>query len=138
MRNSPLNIGAIMSEQIEHFVLCTEPVVKPIYERCVIFPEEWEVSPDLLVIHVVNNLNISDPANAETIVHLYMHKFYQRLLQKGMKIPDDKDVSVISQMIIQLILCLMQQYQLFGLWHKYAHKLRFHNFVGYDIILATG
>ena len=121
MRNSPLNIGAIMSEQIEHFVLCTEPVVKPIYERCVIFPEEWEVRPDLLVIHVVNNLNISDPANAETIVHLYMHKFYQRLLQKGMKIPDDKDVSVISQMIIQLILCLMQQYQLFGFWHKYAH-----------------
>lgn len=127
-----------MSPQVQHYILPLGPIVKPIYEQCRVFPEEWEVKPDKLVIHVINNINIKDPANVETIINLYVGKLQNRLLSSGFKLIDEDSISSICKMILQLIICLTEMYTRFGFWQNdIAPKLSFHNFIDYDIILTT-
>lgn len=123
----------------QHYILPLSPIVKPIYEQCVRYPAEWEIRPDLLVIQVINNLNISDPANVETIINLYVGKLQTRLLAAGLKTIDDANVNDICKMLMQLIVCLTEMYTHFGFWQSgIATNLKFYNFVDYDVILTTG
>lgn len=128
-----------MQPQNQHYILPLHPIVKPIYEQCRMYPEEWEVRPDKLVIQVINNLNIQDPANVETIINLYVGKLQSSLMQRGLKPIDDQSLSGICKMLLQLIVCLTEMYTRFGFWHNgVAATLSFHNFVDYDVILTTG
>lgn len=128
-----------MQPQVQHYILPLSPIVKPIYEQCVRYPAEWEIRPDKLVIQVINNLNIADPANVETIINLYVGKTQQRLMLAGFKPIDDASLNDICKMILQLIVCLTEMYTRFGFWQNgIAPTLKFHNFSDYDVILTTG
>lgn len=128
-----------MQPQVQHYILPLSPVVKPIYEQCRRYPEEWEISPDKLVIQVINNLNITDPANVETILNLYVTKLQTKIQMQGLKPIDNASMNDICKMILQLIVCLTQMYTAFGFWQNgIAPTLKFHNFVNYDVILSTG
>lgn len=122
-----------------HYILPLEPVIKPIYEKCRTFPAQWDVNPATLIIWVIDNLNINDPANVETIANLYVSKMNDRLALAGVKAPDAGSLSDIMKMILQLTLCLTMMYTHFGLWNNgISANLTFYNFVGYDVILTTG
>ena len=128
-----------MQPQVRHFILPLSPIVKPIYEQSRKYPAEWDIRPDTLVIQVINNLNIHDPANVETIINLYVTKLQTRLVSEGYQPIDDANLNDICKMILQLIICLTDMYTLFGFWQSgIAKTLKFHNFVNYDVILTTG
>ena len=128
-----------MQSQIQHYTLPLAPIVKPIYEQCYRYPEEWYIRPDKLIIHVINNLNIQDPSNVETIVNFYITKTQNNLVQAGLKPIDDANINDICKMIIQLILCLTEMCTLFGFWQSgLSAKLTFYNFINYDVILQAG
>lgn len=128
-----------MQQPSQHYILPLSPIVKPIYEQCRRYPAEWEISPDKLVIQVINNLNIKDPANVETIINLYVTKLQTSLTMRGLKPIDNANINDICKMIIQLIICLTEMYTRFGFWQSgIAANLKFHNFIDYDVILSTG
>lgn len=127
-----------MQPQRQHFVLPLAPIVKPIYEQCRVYPEEWEIRPDKLVIHVINNLNIQDPANVETIINLYVCRIQANLTSRGLKPIEPQDMSSICKMLLQLYICLTEMYTRFGFWNSLSSNLSFYNFVDYDVILTTG
>lgn len=128
-----------MQQPSQHYILPLSPIVKPIYEQCRRYPAEWEISPDKLVIQVINNLNIQDPANVETIINLYVTKLQTSLTMRGLKPIDNANINDICKMIIQLIVCLTEMYTHFGFWQSgISANLKFHNFIDYDVILSTG
>lgn len=128
-----------MQPSAQHYILPLSPIVKSIYEQCRSYPEEWDVRPDTLVIQVINNLNITDPANVETIVNLYVTKLQTRLTSQGLKPIDNVNLQDIVKMILQLIVCLTEMYTRFGFWQSgLSANLKFFNFIDYDVILTTG